>query len=228
MDESYLDYLQTLDTVEVGDSLKDLMRENFSAFSHYLDGLYHVEATCIYLNVVCRVPQKKVARMLGISQYGVSKRVRSGIDKLPHLLRSPERDRVVVKADLFELLPPVTAEVVFVYYHLNTYSWSGRILGRSSCTVKDIVKRGLSTLRSLADSTSVLEYRDAYLEDSNSKEKESKDATLARISHILSDNEVYMQKKLTASRYLTYLRGVSSRTSYGCYTFKKYDSKRVR
>lgn len=53
MDNNYIDYLSTLPQEEAGDTLKDLMRDNYEFFKHYIDELFHVEANYIYLNLVC-------------------------------------------------------------------------------------------------------------------------------------------------------------------------------
>ena len=54
METHYIDYLSTLPQDEMGDTLKDLMRDNYEFFKHYLNELYHVESNYIYLNLLYR------------------------------------------------------------------------------------------------------------------------------------------------------------------------------
>lgn len=232
MEETTLDYLANMSRAEMGDSLKDLMREHYELFKPYLEGLFHVEANCIYLNLVCGVSQTKIGDTMGISQYGVSKRVRGGLNKLSHLLKIPEKDRTVVRSDFNELLVSHKSEVLFLYYFLRTFALTARVLSIDPNIVNSMVLSSMSKLKAYSNCNNLNEFILAYLDAHELKIKSFKELEVEYPAHFqflsyLRDNpEDYEIRVVNSIRYHQYLEGLLENSSYGDYTFKLYDKER--
>lgn len=233
MDNNYIDYLSTLPQEEAGDTLKDLMRDNYEFFKHYIDELFHVEANYIYLNLVCGVSQTRIAEIIGVSQYGVSKRIASGLNKLSYLLKIPEKSKQVVKEDLYELLPLFEADVTFNYYFMKTYALTGRVMVIDANLVNNIIFNSLQMLDKLAKSNTLTEFISNYLKNHRINIGSIRDLELRypdiykKIVHFRDQPEELETNTLKASRYHTYIKGLIKVASYGDYTFKMYDKERI-
>lgn len=233
METHYIDYLSTLPQDEMGDTLKDLMRDNYEFFKHYLDELYHVESNYIYLNLVCGVSQTRIGKMVGVSQYGVSKRISSGLNKLSYLLKIPEKNKSIVKQDLDMLLPLLEADILFNYYFLKTYALTGRVMNIDHNLVNNLVTSGIQILVRLSESDSLGKFISIYLESHKITFKSINDLKVKypyiynKIIHIKDNPDELEMNKLKASRYHNYLKGLLKISSYGDYTFKMYDKERI-
>lgn len=233
MEEAHIDYLANLSKAEMGDSLKDLMRDHFSLFKPYLGELFHVEANCIYLNLICGVSQTKIGETMGISQYGVSKRVRGGLNKLTHLVQIPEKDKATVKYDFNELLSSHKSEVLFLYYFLRTFALTARILNIDPNIVNSLVLSSMSKLEAYSKASNLNEFIVAYLDSHDIKIKSFKALEQNYPEHYdflckLRDDpeQDYEILVVKAIRYHKYLEGLLENSSYGDYTFKYYDKAR--
>lgn len=234
MEEEHLDYLANMNRAEMGDSLKDLMRDHYDLFKPYLGELFHVEANCIYLNLICGVSQTKIGESMGISQYGVSKRVRGGLNKLTHLLKIPERDRTVVRYDFNELLSESKAEILFLYYFLRTFALTARVLGVDPNIVNSVVLASIAKLKVYAQCNSLQDFMVCYIEAHEINVGSFRQ--LERVyphhhrflSSIKESPDLYELSVVKAIRYSNYLEGLLDSSSYGDYTFKYYDKARVK
>jgi hypothetical protein len=233
METSYIDYLSTLPQNEVGESLKDLIRDNYDFFKHYLDELFHIEANYIYLNLVCGVSQTRIAEMIGVSQYGVSKRITAGLNKLSYLIRIPEKNRAVVKKDLSILLPTLEADVVFNYYFMKTYALTGRLMNLDHNLVNSVVTSGINMLHKLAKATDLRSFLTTFIANHNLNIKSMQElevyhpAVFDKCVYFKNHPEEIEGLVLSAQRYVTYIQNLIKVSSYGDYTFKLYDKDRV-
>lgn len=233
MDQSYLDYLSHISNQDMGESLRTLVRDHFDSFKPYLDELYHVEANYIYLNVVCGVPQVLIADTVGVSQYGVSKRVTGGFKKLEYLLKIPEKNRVLVKKDFEDVLPPYMSETLFNYYFLRTFALTARVLDLDPNVVNVTVSDAITYLDRYAEARDLQDIIRIYLEAHNCNFK-SIDDLKAKYPECY-DMMVWMRDNpeeaemipVKASRYRDYLAGLIKNSSYGDYTFKRFDQDRT-
>lgn len=234
MDETTLDYLANLSQDQEGETLKDLMREHYDIFRPYLDSLFHVEANCIYLNLICGVPQTKIGEVLGISQYGVSKRVRGGLNKLIHLVKIPETNRVILRQDFETLLPRNKSEVLFLYYFLRTFALVSRIMRVDPNIINTMVLKSVEDLLRYSQCDNLKSFMVAYLETHEIKSPSLKALSVNHPDHfqfldsLRSDGSKYEQLVIASARYYKYISGLLTYSSYGDYTFKLFDQKRTR
>ena len=64
MDNSYMDYLSTLDRQESGEGIKDLFKDHFDIIRPLLNDVYWVDAFTAYLNYTCGVSQTKIGELV--------------------------------------------------------------------------------------------------------------------------------------------------------------------
>ncbi len=232
MEQAYLDYLTHISTEEIGDTLKTLVRDHYDSFKPYLDELYHVEANYIYLNVVCGVSQTNIAKTVGVSQYGVSKRVTGGFKKLEYLLKIPEKNRPLVKTDFEGMLPPHMSETLFNYYFLRTFALTARVLDLDPNVVNVTVSEAIEYLDRYANCRDLSEIIRVYLDANKCVFKSIKDLEknypdcYKRICYFRENPEQAEMTVIRAARYSDYLSGLIKNSSYGDYTFKLFDQKR--
>lgn len=233
MDDSYIDYLANINNSELGESLKDLMRDYYEFFMPYLDELYHVEANFIYLNMICGVSQARIASIVGISQYGVSKRVKAGLNKLTNLIKIPEKDKKRVRYDLEFLLPLDQSELIFNYYFFRTFALTGRMLGLDSSLVNSQVDKIVKALRQYEVCDNLKSFIATYINTHGLKGKtftwikQEQPLHYHRMMQIRDGLEDYKLMSAQARRYATYLDSLVHISSYGDYTFKLYDRDRT-
>lgn len=212
-------YFIDFNEVEFESNLKDLFSNSFQFLKPLLDELHWVTANCVYLNLVCGLQQSEVAKILGISQFAVSKRVRGGILKLKSLLMRPESgDRVFL--DLGLVLPSGSLDIMVLLYFYRTYSQSGffhRSVTESTLRLK--VFGILDYMRSLLDLSGDLDsfYKRLFLEKP------------LRIEYVLlhkgSDS---FHKGLTRmlGRYLSYFEYLLSEVGFSDMIFKSISNNR--
>ncbi len=234
MEEEKLDYLNNMSREDMGESLKDLMRDHYHLFKPYLEELFHVEANCIYLNTICGVSQTKIGESMGISQYGVSKRVRGGLAKLSHLLKIPEKDKEIVRNDFDLLIASNKSEVLFLYYFLRTFALTSRVLEIDPNIVNSMVLSSMNKLDNYTKCDNINQFIKCYLDAQEIKVKSIKELELKypdnfKVLSDLRDNpSLFENMKLKAVRYHTYLTGIIDNSSYGDYTFKLFDKERTK
>lgn len=233
MQESYLDYLANISEEEMGSSLKMLIKDYYDSFKPYLSELYHIEANSIYLNLVCNVSQEKIGSMLNISQYGVSKRVRGGLSKLSHLLKIPEKNRSIVRDDFDELLPEHSSEILLLYYFLRTFALTSRVTQLDSNVVNNLVIDAIASLGEYGECETVGEVMKVYLKTHKCNFNTMADLKIkypsryAFLLELREDEELHEMMILKSIRYKTYLETLIANSSYGDYTFKRWDTERA-
>lgn len=208
---------------DCGESIKDLLRSTFHFIRPSLEELFWVDFNVLYLNKVCGVPQVKVAEIMGMSQLGVSKRVRTSVVKVRNLIKRPESDILRVRSDFQMLLGSSLVETLLLYYQVKTFSVVSRILGGvKEGAVRVRVTQALCQLRSLVAQD-----------------------TRAKFLHVLRSinplSYMYVEAKwredpqgmydllyALASRYLEYLELIFNTGYYSDYVFKVYDKERVQ
>lgn len=148
-EQSYWDYVSTLDTVEPRETIRELVKAAYPLFLTFLDELFFIEANLIFLNLVHEIPQQEIASVImrgGISQMGVSKRVNAGMKKIKTLIKRPEIDRNIIRTDLQMLLPKQYVEVVQLYYFYKTYAFVSELTGLSTSGVRNRVNEAVKLL----------------------------------------------------------------------------------
>jgi hypothetical protein len=232
MDQNYLDYLANISTEDMGESLRTLVKEYYDSFKPYLDELYHIEANYIYLNVVCGVPQVLIADTVGVSQYGVSKRVTGGFKKLEYLLKIPEKSRPIVSGDFEAILPPYMSETLFSYYFLRTFALTARVLDLDPNVVNVTVSEAINYLDKYSKCDTLTQLIQVYLQSHGCTFKSLKDlehnhpAEYLQICFLRDNPDEAEMIPIKASRYKEYLSGLIKNSSYGDYTFKHLDQQR--
>lgn len=198
---NYWDYISVCDQREGVETLKDLAKDSFPLFKTYLDELYYIEANFIYMNLVLDIPQQTIAGLFGVSQLGVSKRVRGGVKKIQTTLKKPEQNRNRIRKDLELIVPKCHLEIAVLYYQMKTFSLVSDVTRVSNSGVKNKINNILDSMKIL----------------SNGDEE-----TVRRIYRKMHSRncEDWMLVSDTADRYYKYFNILLSSYNYGDYIFK--------
>lgn len=212
-------YFIDFNEVEFEFNLKDLFSNSFSFLKPLLDDLHWVTANCVYLNLVCGLQQSEVAKILGISQFAVSKRMRGGILKLKSLLMRPESgDRVFL--DLGQILGSGDLDIMTLLYFYRTYSQSGffhRNVTESTLRLKVF---------------SILDYMESLVGCSNNREdfltqlRSEKPVRMVYVLNNIDNDAFYFMLVRMVSRYLSYFRYLLSEVGFSDMIFKSISNNR--
>lgn len=212
----YWDYVSVQEVAEPNESVRDLMREQFEFTRTLLDAVFWVDSTCLYLNYVCTAPQASVAKLLGISQTGVSKRVRSAVKKISIILKKPESDLNQVRSDLSLFFNFHHVELLCLYYNLASFSVVSKVVNyEKTGTIRVRILTTLAKLNQIAS-----ELSDAKTED----EIRSVLGVYLNTDSLSSDD---LHRIVTFTyRYAEYFAVLVSVNSYSTHQFKKFDDMR--
>lgn len=213
-ESSYWDYISTQEIRTEGDfHIKDLIKDAYNVALPLIHQLMYIESDFVYLNLVCGIPQTTIAEMYGLSQLGVSKRVRGGVKKMKHVLEIPEEDLNRVKADFYNLLPIRCREVAYLYYKYRIYVIVSQITGEKPANIRNIVSDTIQILKAFLDSKGKVCARltenpyDEFL-DKKAYRKKLQDETMLDIELV------------KAEKYLKYFDDIQNQHNYGNYHFK--------
>lgn len=221
---SYWDYISSLGPAEVADTIKELFKENFHFLRPVLEELFWVDSNCVYLNLVCGVPQIKIAKMLGMSQLAVSKRIRTTLKKIKNILMRPEEDLIQVRRDFNMLLAVTLVETAVVYYQLKTFSVTSRVLNEvKEGAIRVRVYQMLSQLESLVNSQSLGE----FLELVESRKPLYLWVVKSKIKEFPSEEDAFLYFRNLAKRYYDYFNLIINVGYYSDFVYKKFDERRV-
>lgn len=219
---NYWDWVSTQDINTDGKFLmKDLIKDAYSVALPLIQSLMYIESDFIYLNLVCGIPQDTIAKMYGLSQLGVSKRVRSGIKKMKDLLYIPEKNSQVIVKDFYNLLPQRCREVAFLYYKTRVYSVTAQIMVEKPAKIRKIIKDTIKILETFISSKGKISARlneNPYKEYADKKDYREK----------LKDDEFRENEIIKAQRYLDYFKKIQAQYNYGNYHFKAQSRDFVR
>lgn len=104
-----------------------LVKQSLDFLNPYLDRMIWVEANIIYLNKVYDISQTLVGDYLGISQFGVSKRARKGMERLKVKIKCPEQDYAKVRDDLVLVFGEDNVGIAMSLYVFNTLSMTQQL-----------------------------------------------------------------------------------------------------
>jgi len=213
MDNSYIDYLSTLDKQEPGETIKDLFREHFDLIRPILNNVYWVDATTSYLNYTCGVSQVRTGQLINMSQLGVSRRARACIKKLSMYLDRPENDSDIVKRDLRILFEESFIEPLTLYYFISSFSLINKITGNV------FFRNKIITARAYLDQLQQCKNENEFLESVKYNKRE--------IVQTIKNGGF---KKLygLVVRYNSYFSLLLKTNTYSHYQSKLYDDKRTQ
>ena len=218
-DTAYWDYISTLSPKESKETIKELCQNNFYFLRPYMDELFWVDSNVVFLNLVCGVPQMVVARIMGSSQLGVSKRVRTSWKKIRNILLRPEKDVVRVRKDFQMILGKSLVETAVVYYQLKTFSVTAKFLGGvKEGAVRVRVHQVLEQLEEVSSCQTEKNLLDLLVE-------KIQPMRLDEFRHKLSTDGFNSILDM-ASRYLEYFRLILPVGYYSDFIYKKFDGLR--
>jgi len=195
------------------DEYKVILSEIFPDLLQYMNQLYWVNATMLYMNAYLGVSQKKISSMFGISQYGVSKRYRASKKKLKIIMSKPYHNRNRVFNILNIILNHKDAEILFVYYNINMFS-----------LVKVIMSSTMSVSSSNDKLNRVLEVFNNIYKRRNDKESMFVYIKAHNI-HFDMDSD-YEKLKISIEKLHDFFESIKRECLYGSYLFKKNDNDR--
>ena len=99
---NYWDWISIQDKQDYTDreDFASVAKDCLEQLTPMLDKMVWVDANIIYLNKVYDIPQHRIAEYLGISQYGVSKRLRKAMERLKVKVKCPEGDYLKAQREL--------------------------------------------------------------------------------------------------------------------------------
>jgi len=219
---NYWDYISTLDNKEIEEPLKELIKDAFKFFNPYLNELFYIEANYIYLNYVWDLPQALIGDLFGVSQYGVSKRIKSGVSKINTIFKRPENDRNTVRQDFKSLFPDEVVEIIVLYYFMKTFSLVVSLTDISYGNMRNKVNAVIKQLESYTEAKTVQEYIKVYQEVNKGF------IDKLYIDTLRANNSFYLNEKVKTKRYFDYLSELVTTHNYGDYLFKRDDDKRLK
>jgi DNA-directed RNA polymerase specialized sigma24 family protein len=210
----YWDYVSVCEQAEGNETIKDLLKEAYDFASPFLNNLLSYEGDMVYMNLVSDVPQTVIADVFGLSQLGVSKRVRGGISKLKSVMQVPETNRVMVKEHLSFMLPSDFSPSFILYYHYKTFSLVADLLQVSSSNIRNWVNVSLQILKEISEVKNQKEFVSVMIRNmSYDYEKD-----YSKFEAMKSADFSYYQYQ--AEKYYTYIEGIIEQSNYGDYIFK--------
>lgn len=221
-DKYYWDYISSLTPSESKETIKGLCQENFHFLRPVLDELFWVDSHVVFLNLVCGVPQMKIASIMGTSQLGISKRVRSAWKKIRVILMRPESDVFKIRSHFHCILSGSLVETALIYYQIKTFSVTSRILGGvKEGAVRVRIHQVLEDLKKVKGCGNIREMVEAIREIKPLEEE----FVLKRLSDM---GEPYFEfLRDTAERYLGYFELVLPVGYYSDFIYKKFDKDRL-
>ena len=209
-DNFYWDYVSVnaSKNTDCNDSFKTLIKDSFLDIFVYIDQLYWVNAVVLYLNAYIGISQVKISKLLGISQFGVSKRYQSSKNKLKFIMSKPIQDRNKITSILTMLLSHKHYSPLIVFYSFNLMSMMYKVIN-SVGTVKidNNFNAAMIVLESYANATNEEEfYRIMKVE--------------LGVVHLGIHWEDY---KLDAGRLINFFKSTRQQCLYGNYLFKAND-----
>jgi predicted transcriptional regulator len=213
----FWDYISVMDRKEAEASIKDLFQDAFKFIELFVQELFWIDQNFLYLNLVCNVPQTKIASMFGVSQLAVSKRVRSAVKKLRMIISKPESDSQVLRNNLSLLLPSGMVEIMMVYYRFGTYSITSKIVDKSGNNIKSVVNQSQKWLEKISKVNSKFELENVLFRIHKSK------MTVKNIMDTVSDVEDFKYK---AKQYHEFYSMQMNQNNYSTYSWKKFDDQR--
>lgn len=219
MEQHYMDYISVNGTSNElnKEDIKDLFNSSIDIVNPILDNIYWLDAICSFLNLSNKVPQTKIANMIGMSQLGVSKRMRASIKKMRQYLMKPEADSTIVKSDLENIIPIDKMEVFLMYYNIGSFSMVSKILNHKNGSVRNNIIVIINMFENILSSTNNQEFLSAF---DYSLVIYHKNAMLSNRNHII-------EVKNTIKRYYDYIYMIMKSTNYSTYQCKLYDKDRI-
>lgn len=218
---NYWDYVSTLDNKDIEEPLRELVKDAFKFFNPYLNELFYIEANYIYLNYVWDLPQALIGDLFGVSQYGVSKRIKSGVSKINTIFKRPENDRNIVRRDFSNFIADDLVELIVLYYFMKTFSLVVSLIDISYGNMRNKVNTVIRQLESYTEAKTVQEYIKVYQEVNKGF------IDKLYLDTLRADHNFFLNERVKAERYYNYLNELIQSHNYGDYLFKRDDGKRL-
>jgi len=192
------------------DPFKETIKETFQDLLPYVNQLYWANAVVIYLNAYLGISQTKIAELLGISQFGVSKRYRASKNKLKFIMTKPVKDRNKLSSNLDILLPSEYAEPIVIFYSFNLISITCRTMSTVGVTkINNNFIKGVDLLERYAK----VETKEGFV------------AIMKEYDLLIPEHMDWMLHKTFAIRMEKFLRETKESCLYGNYFFKMNDNR---
>ena len=130
---NYWDWISIQDKQDYTDreDFASVAKDCLEQLTPMLDKMVWVDANIIYLNKVYDIPQHRIAEYLGISQYGVSKRLRKAMERLKVKVKCPEGDYLKAQRELGVAFGSSLGEIMCLYL-FNTLSMVSSLYGEKT------------------------------------------------------------------------------------------------
>ena len=152
------------------DPFKSALKETFPDIADkIIDKLFWVNAMVLYLNVYCELSQTNIAKLLNISQFGVSKRYRSSKNKIKFIMNKPIHSHSKLRELLQKFFSKRDVEILVVFYSVGLFSMTNRILFNVKYTtlsfgIKNAYKK-MEKICNLSDEEFIKKYSHASVFD---------------------------------------------------------------
>lgn len=215
--DNYWDWVSSQDRVDYTDrdDFATIVKDCLEQLNPYLDRLIWVEANIIYLNRVYDINQTIVGNYLGISQYGVSKRLRKAMERLQVKIKCPEKDYEKAKAGL---LPAFGSDFIGVVMSLYIFNNLTMTLALYSNETKESVTDRLHAFIHIDEPNALLKVRGiAHLNPAQLKLSADYTDLLAHEAQI----------REASAKYRDYFQLILDTTSIGEFVFNKQNRNKT-
>lgn len=217
---NYWDWVSAQDQMDYTDveDLKTLIQDCYEFLKPFLDRMVWVECNTIYLNQIHRISQTDVGNYLGISQYGVSKRLRTAIRRLKMKLKCPETDNIIARRELGYLFGDQYITQVMSYYIFNSNQVNRELEYSTPISLSNIVNI-LQMIISDPEKGLLVSHYISHLPRQELESHPEYHKVQESVSHTSSDTNIV----LLAEKYLPYFQIIDEITTTGESVFKNED-----
>lgn len=198
------------------ESMKSIIEAEYPYLASYIDSLYFIESNILFLNYVQNVPQREVAEMFNIKQYGVSKRVASAIKRLSIHLKAPNKEAKDSFLFLDKLLTYEDAYNLTVRYSLKTLALSASVIKGSTTSVTKSSRKSEKLLKEYSLLTDPLEFVLKVI----GVKKGAGNCDLDFLDKLLKDTSYFMVIRHTVDTHLQYIDELNRYNSRGSHNFR--------
>jgi predicted transcriptional regulator len=139
------------------ESFTDLIKVTFPDLVTYVDQIFWVNGAVLYMNSYLGIPQRKIGKLLGLSQFGVSKRFRSSKSKLKLTMSRPYQSIDALNRILNRILPKNLVEPLVQFHFIGVMSM---VIFLGNCSTSSLststkIKTALNIIKKLDEMNSL-------------------------------------------------------------------------
>ena len=190
---------QSLADLSSKTSLRELFQQSQSFIVRYMLMLPPVDYTIAKLYYIDSLSQDQISQLFGITQAGVSRRLKFITARLKFLFKMPSLDPIQVREDFLQIFPYDLFELAYYFYWENAQNRVKYFIFTSQSGAANKFVQIMTHLQQVADTP----------------------------DHLCKEDPELGRKKFLALTYLDYFRYAKSKANIITYLFKRNDHLRT-